>query len=63
MFLRYRDLSSMPNHSSMSPRRLMPLLGAALAVLAAAAPAQAVVGGTAVPIDRMLAVMLNHKHG
>ena len=50
VFLRYRDRSSMPNHSSMSPRRLIPFLGAALAMLAAAAPARAVVGGTAAEI-------------
>jgi secreted trypsin-like serine protease len=35
----------------MSPRRLIPLLGAALAVLVCAAPARAVVGGAAVPIE------------
>ena len=41
----------MPNHPPMSPRRLIPLLGAALALLAAASPAGAVVGGSTVLIS------------
>ena len=66
MFLRYRDLSSMPNQPPMSPRRLIPLLGAALALLAAAAPAGAVVGGSAVSIEDhpyQVAILANDGSG
>ncbi|MEP6954755.1 MAG: serine protease [Solirubrobacteraceae bacterium] len=50
----------------MSPRRLIPLLGAALVVLAAAPHAGAVVGGVAVPIEEhpyQVAILSNDGSG